>query len=524
MSKLRTIRFVLGDQLSRSVSSLSDADPDQDLIVMAEPKCEATYAPHHRQKIVLILSAMRHFAKALRDDGFQVDYFDYETRPTDSFSAALKTAMADHDISRVMITEPGEWRVHHEIETWEKDLGASVSIRPDDRFFAPISAFADFAKDRKELRMEYFYRGLRRETGILMEPDDKPVGDQWNFDHDNRKRLPDDVSPTSPKTFKPDDITRDLLTKVADDFPNAVGETQSFGWAVTRDDALSALDHFITHRLPHFGDYQDAMTVKSPTVYHALISPYINIGLLFPDEVCRAAEKAYYDGKAPLNAVEGFIRQILGWREYVRGLYWFMGDDYGKGNHLNAKRSLPDFFWGADVPMNCLQQAIGATLENAYAHHIQRLMVIGNFSLLTGLNPREVCDWYLGVYIDAFEWVELPNTFGMALYADGGKMASKPYAASGKYIDRMSDYCDDCQFSPNKKTGTDACPFNALYWHFLNRNSDKLGKNPRLGMPYRNWARMKDDTKRDLIAQADMFLQKLDDGQLAKVPKQGNLL
>ncbi len=521
--RFQTIRFILGDQLTPSLSSLKDADPDQDLIVMAEPHDEATYVPHHRQKIVMILSAMRHFAEELRENGFHVAYFDYQNHPTKSFTDALKAVLSEHDIKEVIVTEPGEWRVKHEIDKWSEDLDISVDVRTDDRFFAPLSAFADFAKDRKELRMEYFYRGLRRDTGILMEHDGKPVGGQWNFDHDNRKSLPDDVTPPTPKTFVPDKITQGLLDRVCDDFPDALGDVASFGWPVTRKDALAALDHFIKHRLAQFGDYQDAMTVKSATLYHSLISPCLNTGLLLPDEVCRAAEKAYHEGKAPLNAVEGFTRQILGWREYVRGLYWYLGPDYGSGNHFDAKRPLPSFFWDGDVPMNCLKQAIGETLENAYAHHIQRLMVIGNFSLLAGLDPKEVCDWYLAVYIDAFEWVELPNTFGMALYADGGKMASKPYAASGKYIDRMSDYCKDCQYNPRNNTGKDACPFNALYWHFLDRNADKLGNNPRLGMPYRNWARMKDDKKRDLIAQADAFLSKLDDGKLDTGSEQGSL-
>ncbi len=508
----QTIRFILGDQLTHEVSSLKDADPERDLVVMAEPRDEATYVPHHRQKIVLVLSAMRHFAAELRDKGFHVEYFDYQDRPTTSFTDALKAAIAAYDIKHVIITHPGEWRVKTEIETWPQTLGISVDLRPDDRFFAPIEAFEDFAKNRKELRMEYFYRGLRRKTGILMEPEGKPAGGQWNFDHDNRKRLPGDVTPPAPTTFAPDKITQGLLDCAIDDFPDAVGNVASFGWPVTRKDALIALDQFIAHRLPCFGDYQDAMTLRSATLFHSLISPCLNIGLLRPDEVCHAAEKAYHNGKAPLNAVEGFIRQILGWREYVRGIYWYLGPDYGKGNYFNAKRPLPGFFWDGDMPMNCLKQAIGGTLENAHAHHIQRLMVIGNFALLTGLDPQEVCGWYLAVYSDAFEWVELPNTFGMALYADGGKMASKPYAASGKYIDRMSDYCQECQYSPRQNTGPNACPFNALYWHFLDRNADKLANNPRLGMPYRNWARMKDANKTALIARADQFLKELDRG------------
>ncbi|MEE3044403.1 MAG: cryptochrome/photolyase family protein [Pseudomonadota bacterium] len=523
MPSCQTIRFVLGDQLTRSVSSLADADPQTDVIVMAEPRQEATYVPHHKQKIVLILSAMRHFADQLRQEGFIVDYHDYQSRPCDSFSKALLSSLDQYNCRKIIITEPGEWRVRKEIEGWETQFDAELEIRPDDRFFATLGAFEDFARNRKELRMEYFYRGLRRESGILMEPDGKPVGGKWNFDHDNRKRLPDDVTPPEPISFAPDQITRDLLECVDTDFPDAIGDARSFGWAVTRDDAMDVLDHFITTRLPRFGDYQDAMTVKSATVYHALISPYLNIGLLLPDEVCRAAERAYHDGKAPLNAVEGFIRQILGWREYVRGLYWFMGPDYATRNHFNASRALPAFFWDGNVSLNCLRHAIGETLDNAYAHHIQRLMVIGNFSLLAGLSVKDVCDWYLAVYIDAFEWVELPNTLGMALYGDGGVMASKPYAASGKYIDRMSDYCQGCQFNPRKNTGPDACPFNALYWHFLDRNADTLGNNPRLGMPYRNWARMKDETKRDLITQAEQFLNRLDKGDFSNPAKQATL-
>ncbi|MEQ9347348.1 MAG: cryptochrome/photolyase family protein [Thalassospira sp.] len=510
MSRFKTIRFVLGDQLTRGISSLADASPDKDLIVMAEPDAETNYVPHHRQKIVFILSAMRHFSNMLQAEGFEVAYFDYKQHPTKSFTDALKAAITRHPINTVIITEPGEWRVKRELATWENDLDVSLEVRTDDRFFATLSAFERFAEGRKELRMEYFYRSLRRETGILMKSDGKPVGDQWNFDKDNRKRLPDDVSPPAGKTFPPDAITTSLIETVEEDFPNALGSVDSFGWAVTRSDALIALKHFIDNRLARFGDYQDAMTVKSATVYHSLLSPYINVGLLLPQEVCHAAERAYYDGIAPLNAVEGFIRQVLGWREYVRGLYWFMGPHYSEDNYLNATRPVPDFFWNADVGLNCLHQAIGETLENAYAHHIQRLMVIGNFSLLAGLDPKQVCDWYLAVYIDAFEWVELPNTLGMALYADGGKIASKPYAASGKYIDRMSDYCEGCQYNPRKNIGPDACPYNALYWHFLNRNADILGKNPRLGMPYRNWARMAEDTKRNLISQAEGFLEKLE--------------
>jgi deoxyribodipyrimidine photolyase-related protein len=456
-----------------------------------------------------------------------VRYSDFEKSPCQSFGDALGQLLEKTGPLPVIVTEPGEWRVRDEIERWHDTFGVPVEVRPDNRFFAPLSEFHDFAKDRKEWRMEHFYRKLRRKTGLLMRTDGKPEGGKWNFDHDNRKSLPDDIALPDTPHFPHDDITNHLIEAVPAHHAGSCGSIEGFGYAVTRKDALAALDHFIGHRLPLFGDYQDAMTTRHRLLFHAVISPYLNVGLLSPIEVCRAAEAAWHSGSAPLNAVEGFIRQILGWREYVRGLYWEMGRDYHKGNYLGAKRALPWFFWTGDVAMNCLHHAISDTLETAYAHHIQRLMVIGNFALLAGLNPKEVCDWYLAVYADAFEWVELPNTLGMALYADGGKMGSKPYAASGKYINRMSDYCTNCRYDPAKSTGADACPYNALYWHFIDRHADKLSGNPRMAMPYRTWARMKDEKRHDLIAQADSFLSRLDNNALParqKSPSQGQLL
>ena len=499
---MTTLRIVLGDQLTRGLSSLRD-HASGDIVLMMEVAEEATYVKHHKQKLVLIFAAMRHFADALRGDGLVVDYVRLDDPAnTGSFTSEVTRAIARHKPSRILVTEPGEWRVMQMMKGW------GAEILGDDRFFATPASFAAWAANRKQLRMEFFYRDMRRLSGLLMEGDE-PAGGQWNFDHDNRKSLPKGVTPPKRRRFAPDAITREVMAMVAQRFPDHFGDLDPFGWAVTRADALEALDHFIAACLPNFGDYQDAMKQGDAFLYHSVISPYLNIGLLTPREVCEAAEQAWRREEAPLNAVEGFIRQILGWREYVRGLYWLKMPDYAETNFLEARRPLPAFFWTGRTELNCLAQAIGDTQRHAYAHHIQRLMVTGNFALLVGLDPAEVERWYLLVYADAFEWVELPNTHGMALFADGGVMASKPYAASGAYIDRMSDYCDGCRFKPDVKLGPKACPFNYLYWDFLIRNEAKLKSNPRMAMPYRTLAKMEDERKADITRHAQTFLDAL---------------
>ncbi|MGD9265725.1 MAG: cryptochrome/photolyase family protein, partial [Lysobacterales bacterium] len=464
---MSALRLVLGDQLSASIATLSDIDKQADKVLMVEVAEEATYVRHHQQKLVLVFSAMRHFADELRNKSVQVDYVHLDSDGnTGSFSGEVERALKRHQCERLVVTEPGEWRVREMMQAWEKELGIPVEIRSDDRFLCSLAEFEQWAKGRKELRMEYFYRTMRRKTGWLMDGD-KPVGGKWNYDKQNRKSLPADMDYSARLRFDPDEITRDVMQLVKERFDGHFGDLESFGWATTREEAQRALTHFIEECLPRFGDYQDAMKSGQDFLFHALISPYLNIGLLEPREVCEAALQAFEEERAPLAAVEGFIRQILGWREYVRGFYWLHMPDYEHGNFLGAKRPLPDFFWTAQTDMNCLRQTIETTRRNAYAHHIQRLMVTGNFALLAGLSPAEVEAWYLAVYVDAFAWVELPNTHGMALFADGGLLASKPYCASGGYINRMSDYCADCAFRPGKKTGAEACPFNYLYWHFL---------------------------------------------------------
>ena len=506
-----TLRVVLGDQVSRSISSLRDLDPVTDTVLLAEVIAEARYVPHHPKKIALVFSAMRHFAEALTAEGIAVRYIRLDDDGnTGSLGGEVARAATATRADRIVVTEPGEWRVRSDMDGWEAAAACPVEIREDTRFLASIADFNTWAEGRRQLRMEYFYRDMRRRHGVLVDAAGAPEGGRWNFDADNRKPPPDGLAPPHPPWFEPDPITAEVLDLVRDRFAGRhFGALELFGFAVTPDQADSALDHFITHALPRFGDYQDAMVQDQPTLYHSLISPYLNAGLLTPLAVIKRVEDAYRDGRAPLNAAEGFIRQILGWREYVRGIYWRHMPDYAETNHLNATRPLPAFYWTGETRMNCLAQAIGQTRRDAYAHHIQRLMVTGNFALLAGIAPKAVCEWYLVVYADAYEWVELPNTHGMALFADGGVMASKPYAASGAYIDRMSTYCGHCHYRVQDKTGDRACPFNYLYWNFLMENERVLRGNQRMGMVYKTLDRMADDRKATIRTDSRRFLDGL---------------
>ncbi|MBR0655842.1 cryptochrome/photolyase family protein [Plastoroseomonas arctica] len=501
------LRVVLGDQCSHSLSALDGLDPARDTVLMMEVQEECTYVPHHAQKIVLVLSAMRHFAAELEARGVRIAYVRLDDADNSgSFSGEVLRAARRLKPDAIISTEPGEWRVREAMRGWEAATGVPVEIRADTRFLCSLDGFAGWAKGRKQLRMEFFYREMRARTGLLMEGDE-PAGGAWNYDAKNRRPLPRDVAPPRPQRFPPDAVTRAVMALVATRFGAHFGAAEDFDWPVTAADARAALDDFVAHRLSQFGDYQDAMAEGEATLFHALISTSLNAGLLLPGECCHAAEDAWRDGQAPLNAVEGFIRQILGWREYVRGLYWLKMPGYAQTNALEATRPLPEFYWTGDTPMACLRAAITQTRDRAYAHHIQRLMVTGNFALIAGLDPVAVNAWYLVVYADAYEWVELPNTHGMALFADGGVMASKPYAASGAYINRMSDHCRGCAFDVKKAVGADACPFNALYWDFVARHAERFAKNPRMAMPLMGLRRMAPAKLRDIRAQAAAFLE-----------------
>ncbi|MEC7485391.1 MAG: cryptochrome/photolyase family protein [Pseudomonadota bacterium] len=500
------LRLVLGDQLSEGLSSLSDLELQADVVLMAEVIEEVTYVRHHKRKVAFLFSAMRHFAEELRAKGISVDYIRLDDDANSgSFSGEVARAVARHDADRIIVTEPGEHRILAAMRGWQTELGVDVEIRGDDRFMCPPGMFESWAEGRKQLRMEFFYREMRRHHDVLMEGGE-PVGGKWNYDADNRESPDLSLTVPKPTAFTPDAITAEVLDLVAARCADHFGDLDDFGFAVTRAQALAVLDGFIAERLPLFGTYQDAMIADEPWMYHSHICLYLNAGLLRPAEAVRAAEAAWHTGHAPLNAVEGFIRQILGWREFVRGIYWLKMPDYAGMNYLEADRPLPEFFWSGETGMNCMKQSIDQTRRYAYAHHIQRLMVLGNFALLAGIAPRHVNEWYLVVYADAYEWVELPNVSGMVLFADGGYLASKPYAAGGAYINRMSNYCAGCRYKVARKNGEEACPFNYLYWDFLIRNRDRLGGNARMGMMYRSLDRMAPE-KIDLIrADATRFL------------------
>lgn len=505
------LHLILGDQLNTKISSLLGLDKAKDLILMCEVWGEATYVQHHKKKIAFIFSAMRHFALELQTDGYNVEYIKLDNPDNaGSFRGEVARAVAAKKPDKIIVTEPSEYRVLKDIENC--NFGIPVEILPDDRFLCTHNEFEAWAAGRKEYRMEFFYREMRRKYRLLMNGD-KPEGGEWNYDSENRKSPKNGLKIPSTYTTEPDTITREVMELVANRFANHFGDLQPFYFAVTRQQALQALEQFITERLINFGDYQDAMVQGEPWMYHSHLSFYINCGLLLPYECVQAAEEAYYHKQAPLNAVEGFIRQIIGWREYVRGIYWLKMPEYETDNFLGATRALPPLFWGEETKMNCLRQCVKETKENAYAHHIQRLMVLGNFALIAGLHPAEVNEWYMIVYADAYQWVELPNVTGMILFADGGLLSSKPYAASGVYINKMSDYCKTCHYKVAIKNGDKACPFNYLYWDFLIRNEDKLRNNNRLGLVYKSLERM-DGAKIDaIIEDSSKFFKALESGE-----------
>ena len=508
---MRTLVPVLGDQLSPSLSSLAGADPTATVVLMMEVADETEYVSHHKQKIAYILSAMRHHATALEAAGWTVDYVRLDDpENSGSFAGEIARAIQRHAPERIAVTEAGEWRVAAMLDSWQTLFGIPIDIRPNDRFLVTHAEFEEWAgRQGGRLTMEFFYREMRARTGLLMEGG-KPAGGRWNFDKENRKPADADLFMPQPIAFPPDAMTQEVLELVAKRFPRNPGSLDGFDWAVTAQDAERQSAYFFAHALPSFGDYEDAMLTGERHLWHSILSPYVNSGLLDPLDLCRRAEAEYRAERAPLNSVEGYVRQIIGWREYMRGIYWREGPDYVRRNFLRHTRNLPGWYWTGDTDMHCLRETIGQTLATAHAHHIQRLMVTGNFALLIGADPAQVHQWYLEVYVDAYEWVELPNTLGMSQFGDGGLLGTKPYVSSGAYIDRMSDYCGRCRYDVKQRVGPDACPFNALYWDFLARHEDKLGSNRRLRLPYRNWHNQSAADQEATRAQAAAFLADLD--------------
>jgi len=503
------LRLVLGDQLSFELSALEGLDVARDRVLLAEVAEEAGHVPHHPQKIAFIFSAMRHFAEALRLRGVAVDYVRLDD-PANSGSLAgeLLRFATLHRPRSIHVTEAGDWRVEQTLN----GCGLPITWHADRRFICSRSEFARWAQGKSQLRMEFFYREMRRRTGLLLNPDGSPEGGVWNLDADNRKALPRGLHGPIRLSFTADAITREVLTLVSSRFAHHYGGLDGFDYPVTHAEAERLWLNFLDFGLAAFGDYQDTMASGEPFLFHARIGAALNVGLLDLRRLCADVEAAYRKGHVALNAAEGFIRQLIGWREYVRGIYWLQMPDYARRNAFGNDRPLPEFYWTGRTRMNCIRQVIGQTLELAYAHHIQRLMVTGNFALLAGIAPPALCDWYLAVYMDAFEWVELPNVLGMVLHADGGYLGSKPYCASGQYIKRMSDYCQGCSYSVAESTTENACPFNALYWHFLMRHRERLQGNPRMTMVYRNLTRMDEARQQALWRRGEALLARLDAG------------
>jgi len=505
--------IVLGDQLDRGSSAFDGFDPARDRVWMAEVAEESTHVWTHKARIAVFLAAMRHFRDALREERVDVDYTALPAAPAKgepgSLAAALAASLARERKAKrlpekLVVVEPGEWRVQAALVAAAREAGIPLEIRPDRHFFCSRDEFAAHARGRKQLRLEYFYRPLREKCSVLMD-DGEPAGGRWNFDAENRGAFPKTGPGTlpSPVRFPPDAVTRGVIDLVGRRFAAHPGGLADFDWPVTPAAARAALDDFVTHRLAGFGAYQDAMWTGEPWLWHSRLSQAMNMKLLDPRDVVAAAERAWRKGRVPLEAAEGFIRQVIGWREYVRGVYWHFMPEYESRNALGADRPLPAFYWSAETEMNCLRDAVGQTLRFGYAHHIQRLMVTGLFALLAGVRPQDVHRWYLAVYVDAVEWVELPNTLGMSQFADGGVMASKPYCATGAYVDRMSNACKGCRFDPKRASGPDACPFTTLYWDFLARHQKLLARNQRMTMQLKNLGRKPAADLRAIRRQAD---------------------
>lgn len=510
---MRYLILVLGDQLSLNSPALSDFDPAQDVVLMIEAASEANVVWSHKARIVIFLSAMRHFAAALRARGWPLDYCGLNAQNEASFAIQLEQALRRHRPQSLKVLEAGEFRMQQLIQGACDAHQVNCQWIDDTHFLCSRTEFAAWAKTKRELRLEFFYREMRKRHQVLMNGRE-PIGGQWNFDAENRSAYPKKTGPGEiplPAAFAPDDITTGVIEEVEHRFADHPGTARHFFWPVTREQALIALDSFIQLRLPNFGKYQDAMWTNTPAGWHSLLSAALNLHLLDPREVIAAAEQAYHAGRAPLGAVEGFIRQVLGWREFIRGVYWLDMPAMRAANYYDHQRDLPRWFWTGQTQMACVRDCLQQTLAYGYAHHIQRLMVTGNFALLAELSPQQVEDWYLAIYVDAIEWVELPNTAGMALHACGPRFTSKPYVASGAYIQRQSNYCSGCRYDPGQRTGERACPFTTLYWNFMERHAESLASNPRTALMAKNLQRLSLAERSEIRRAAARMLAQLDD-------------
>ena len=509
--KVKTLRLILGDQLNEQHPWFSEQS-DEVLYVLVEARSETDYVRHHIQKVIAFFLAMRQFARRLQELGHHTHYYriDDPDHPGD-FGACIRRLAETHPINKVEYQEPDEWRLDQMLKSLEATTGLPTEAVDSRHFFTSREELGDFFKGKKLFLMESFYRHMRKKHGVLMDGP-QPVGEKWNYDHENRKKLPDKQVLFPAKTY-PRDVS-DLLKTLRACGIQSIGsvDPDQFIWPITREECLDLLQHFVDHLLPYFGAYQDAMTTRDWSLFHSRLSFAMNAKLLSPAEVIHAVELRWRQDPehATIAQVEGFIRQILGWREYMRGIYWLKMPEYAGLNYFGHERPLPSWFWTGETKMKCLSHSIGQSLQYAYAHHIQRLMVTGNFALLAGIHPDEVDAWYLGIYIDAIEWVEITNTRGMSQFADGGIVGSKPYVSSANYMHKMGSYCKSCAYRHDAKTGDMACPFNSLYWHFYHRHRDRLEGNPRIGMMYRTWDKMAKEKQAALLAQAETYLKNIE--------------
>jgi deoxyribodipyrimidine photolyase-related protein len=507
---MKKLILILGDQLDLKGAALKNFDLKNDEVIMIESMHEAQYVWTHKAKIVLFLSAMRHFANQLKELHYPLTYIQSSSL---SIVEALKEKIVKGNYSHLIFIEPGEWRLKQQIEELAKDLSITLEMREDDHFYCSHQEFVKWASDKKELRLEYFYRLMRKTHHILIDSEGNPEGGQWNFDQDNRKPYPKKGPGIleEPIFFEPDAITQEVIDFVNETYANHPGSLEAFQWAVTRNQALEALEYFVEYRLRNFGVYQDAMWTDTPFGWHSILSSSLNLKLLNPREVIAAVITAWKKYDLDLSNIEGFIRQILGWREFVRGMYYLDMPQMAKDNYYDHQRPLPQWYWSGQTNMACMKDAIGQTLKYGYAHHIQRLMVTGNFALLAEILPSAVCDWYLAIYVDAIEWVELPNTAGMALFANGGRFTSKPYVASGAYIKRMSNYCGSCKYKPDVRFGETACPVTTLYWNFLIKHRTQFDSSPRTRLMTANLNRISDEDQKSIVNHAKYLLNHLDE-------------
>ena len=503
--------WILGDQVSLENTALRSADPRDSVVLMVESKARGAVLRYHQHKLVLVYSGMRHFARDLRERGWTVDYHLIEETP--SFEEGLRRHVEKFRPNELVIAEPNSFAEMDAIEKLARKIDVPLRMTPATQFLLTRDEFREWASGSKRLLMENHYRRVRKRFGFLMEADGEPSGGAWNFDPENRATYKTWQVAGRPHAGvqlreEPDEITRDVIAMVQREFAENPGDAANFWLPVDRAGALRWLRLFIDERLPTFGAFEDMMAEGEAFISHSVLSPLINLGLLHPRECVEAAIDAYKRDAAPINSVEGYVRQMIGWREFVNGVYWVRGAEYKELNSLGAERPLPRWFYTGETKMNCLHHVLDQTLQLGWNHHIQRLMVLGNFFLIAGINPQQALRWYLEMYVDAYDWVMAANVIGMSLYADGGYMATKPYAATSTYINRMSNYCAGCRFDPAQKTGPDACPYNYLYWNFIDQHADRFASNPRMRMIVGGWLK-RTDAHKDLVRScAEDFLAK----------------